>query len=37
MTHRVPQQLTSLTAESPAPICPIPQILLSPLSREVAP
>ena len=31
MTHRLPLQLTGRTAKSPAPIRPIPQILLSPL------
>lgn len=39
MTQRLPLQLTGRTAESPAPIRPIPQILLSllsPLPREVA-
>ena len=37
MTHRLPQQLIGRSAKSPAPIRPIPQILLSPLPRQVAP
>ena len=36
MTYLLPFQLIGRSAESPAPIRPIPQILLSPLPSEVA-